>query len=151
MQEENLGELLHIYSEMLFAQKNDTPIPSETLGGYEKKVLVMIRKTNLQSEHKVMLEKMLAACNLAEADYLMMQVSQDQVLTLVNKHRPISLILFDLTLQNEAFEIRQSPYQPFKFAGMNVLMADALSAIADSQDKKKTIWNKGLKPLFNIT
>lgn len=150
MHKENLGELLHIYSEMLFEQKDDMPKPAETLGGFGKKVMVLIGKTNLAADHKLMLDKMLAACNLLEADFLIINVTQNQVLSCINHYHPRTLILFDLTLQNEAFAIRHTPYQPFKFAGMNVLIAEALSTIASSHDKKTALWNKGLKPLFNI-
>jgi hypothetical protein len=145
-------DLLPIFTETLYVLEHaahEAMIP--ILGGFEKKVMVVIGKEDHTPAVLTFIEKMLGACKLLTSDYYVMVNELDNLsLTMIRKYEPDTIILFGVAFANEFFSIQKKTYQPFRFHEQKWLMAEAVSLIVTDAQRKSLLWTNGLKPLFNI-
>ena len=79
-----------------------------------------------------------------------MLVEKNAVLRIINQLNPETVILFGLSLNNEAFNAQKNVYKPFRFNNIKFLLSNSLSEVSANAAMKSSLWTTGLKPLFNI-
>jgi DNA polymerase III psi subunit len=114
----------------------------------EVKPLVVITNVPLTNEDKVLLTNILNAVKInINTTPILQNVSFADV---KEKHATKNLISFgksgyDLGIKSVQLDL----YSPKEYEGIQILVADAVSKISISSDKKKALW-LNLKRLFNI-
>lgn len=145
------SDVLHIYNEDLYISIPTFDSLVIAKGGYEKKVLILCLKSDQNEANSIMLEKMMNSCQLKESDYGLVFLDQHrESLEALQQFKPETAILFGIILQNDHLQINKTPYKPFRFHQMKILQSDSLSMLNQKQELKVTLWNQGLKRLFNI-
>jgi len=151
MNEIQIDQVLHIYNETLYTNIDSKASHELLKGSFQQKILILISKEDNLPENQELLAKMLTACKLQEADYqISMLVEKNAVLSIINQLNPETVILFGLSLNNEAFNAQKNVYKPFRFNNIKFLLSNSLSEVSANAAMKSSLWTTGLKPLFNI-
>jgi hypothetical protein len=151
MNEIQIDQVLHIYNETLYTNIDSKASHELLKGSFQQKILILISKEDNLPANQELLAKMLTACKLQEADYqISMLVEKNAVLTIINQLNPETVILFGLSLNNEAFNAQKNVYKPFRFNQIKFLLSNSLSEVSANAAMKSSLWTTGLKPLFNI-
>lgn len=151
MNEIQIDQVLHIYNETLYTNIDSKASHELLKGSFQQKILILISKEDNLPANQELLAKMLSACKLQEADYqISMLVEKNAVLTIINQLNPETVILFGLSLNNEAFNAQKNVYKPFRFNNIKFLLSNSLSEVSANAAMKSSLWTTGLKPLFNI-
>ena len=151
MNEIQIDQVLHIYNETLYTNIDFKASYELLKGSFQQKILILISKEDNLPANQELLAKMLSACKLQEADYqISMLVEKNAVLTIINQLNPETVILFGLSLNNEAFNAQKNVYKPFRFNNIKFLLSNSLSEVSANAAMKSSLWTTGLKPLFNI-
>jgi hypothetical protein len=150
MIDENIAELLYIYDQPVYVSDQSENNEFAPVGGFEKKILVALKEADFTADNEALLVKMLSACQLTDKDYFIIRIMPQQLLTLINRYQPETVLLFDLSLHSETFNSLKEKYKPFRFAGKKFLLCDSLTAISTAPSLKSALWTNGLKPLFKI-
>jgi DNA polymerase III psi subunit len=151
MNEIQIDQVLHIYNETLYTNIDFKASHELLKGSFQQKILILISKEDNLPENQELLAKMLAACKLQEADYqISMLLEKNEVLNIINQLNPETVILFGLSLNNEAFNAQKNVYKPFRFNNIKFLLSNSLSEVSANAAMKSSLWTTGLKPLFNI-
>ncbi len=111
-------------------------------------LLVVITNVAPSAEDMTLLGNILKAVNIDVSGISIVQGLSFE--TVVEKYHPKHLIsfgksAFDLGIQSVQIDL----YSPKEYEGVPVLIADPISKISVSQDKKKALW-LNLKRIFNI-
>ena len=151
MNDIQIDEVLHIYNETLYTNIDSNASYEIIKGSFQQKILILISKEDNLLENQQLLTKMLAACNLQEADYQIgMVLEKKAILQIINQLNPETVLLFGLSLNNEAFNAQKNVYKPFRFNQIKFLLSNTLSEVSANAAMKSSLWTTGLKPLFNI-
>ena len=151
MNEIQIDQVLHIYNETLYTNIDSKASHELLKGSFQQKILILISKEDNLLENQELLAKMLTACKLQEADYqISILVEKNAVLSIINQLNPETVILFGLSLNNEAFNAQKNVYKPFRFNNIKFLLSNSLSEVSANAAMKSSLWTTGLKPLFNI-
>ena len=151
MNDIQIDEVLHIYNETLYTNIDSNASYEIIKGSFQQKILILISKEDNLPENQQLLTKMLAACNLQEADYKIgMVLEKNAILQIINQLNPETVLLFGLSLNNEAFNAQKNVYKPFRFNQIKFLLSNTLSEVSANAAMKSSLWTTGLKPLFNI-
>lgn len=151
MNDIQIDEVLHIYNETLYTNIDSNASYEIIKGSFQQKILILISKEDNLLENQQLLTKMLAACNLQEADYQIgMVLEKNGILQIINQLNPETVLLFGLSLNNEAFNAQKNVYKPFRFNQIKFLLSNSLSEVSANAAMKSSLWTTGLKPLFNI-
>lgn len=151
MNEIQIDQVLHIYNETLYTNIDSKASHELLKGSFQQKILILISKEDNLPANQELLAKMLSACKLQEADYqISMLVEKNAVLSIINQLNPETVILFGLSLNNEAFNAQKNVYKPFRFNNIKFLLSNSLSEVSANAAMKSSLWTTGLKPLFNI-
>lgn len=151
MNEIQIDEVLHIYNETLYTNIDFKASYEILKGSFQQKILILISKDDNLPENQQLLEKMLQACKLQEADYqIAMLPDTSHVLSTINQLQPETVLLFGLHLNNEAFNAQKKLYAPFRFNNIKFLLSNTLREVSTTPALKSSLWTTGLKPLFNI-
>lgn len=151
MNEIEIGEVLHIYNETLYTNTDFATSYEILAGSFQQKILIFISNEDNLPQNQELLGKMLAACKLQEIDYqIAILEKKEAILQVVNQLNPETLLLFGLTLNNEAFNIQKHLNKPFRFNNIKMLLSNSLTEINANPALKSALWTTGLKPLFNI-
>lgn len=151
MNDIQIGEVLHIYNETLYTNVDFNASHEILKGSFQQKILILISKEDNLPANQELLAKMLIACKLQEADYQISMVLQENaILPIINQLNPETVLLFGLSLNNEAFNVQKNIYKPFRFNQIKFLLSNSLSEVSANAAMKSSLWTTGLKPLFNI-
>jgi len=97
------------------------------------------------------LRKMLQACNLAENDYNLLQVTEDQKIAwyqLREQLRPRQVITLGIGPQQLGLSVFFMPHQVNRFNDVSWLPTLDIPRLEQNPDIKKHYWSYGLKPVF---
>lgn len=144
-------EVLHIYQETLYTQVDINHAYRIISGSYGQQILLCITASDEQAHLLELLQKMMHACKLTEVDYQVVVIeNMSPVHRVVAQCQPHVCILFGMSLQHESFQSLKKTYIPFRFNQVKMLTTHTLQEINQDATIKSTLWNQGLKPIFNI-
>ncbi len=144
------SELLSIYDEMLFVTATDTVSLPDSGFSSPMEVLVLATGADLTPDSVQLVTKMMEACQLKPEAYRIQEASPARVFELKSRYQPRYIILFGLEPETDSVRISAVRYRPFPFAGIQMILADSLSQIGASPEKKRELWKQGLMPMFNL-
>ncbi|MBL7767151.1 MAG: hypothetical protein JNJ58_13710 [Chitinophagaceae bacterium] len=151
MLELNPEEITYIYDTVLYEsvpEKHDYKTIQHKNGN---RIAIFLLEKEFSTEDHTLLKKMMGASQLHEEAYSIIALTQvSDLMAVLVKWHPETVILFGLTLQSPIFQLNRELYKPFRFNQMRILLAESLPKLAKDDSAKKQLWNNGLKPLFNI-
>lgn len=151
MSTSNNPAYLPLYTEEVFFTLQTEEIPQPNLGNFEKKVLLLYKQQELNAATDEMLRKMMNSCKLTENDYYRVGLLQtSQISPALRQYQPETVLIFGLPWENGSFQIQKPLYKPFRFAGMKCLLSEGIETLHAKPELKKTLWNNGLKYIFEI-
>lgn len=120
-----------------------SPFRFETIGNFAKKILIVLHKDEEKAEDDFnFLFKILAACNLTENDFQIIEAdkSQSNFSDIMTRFKP-NLCIFFGNFDEIFFDKREIfPYFLQNIAGNTILAADNLSQLSLAPDRKKRLW-----------
>lgn len=147
----NTIDLIPIYSEPLYSIQNIEKIEIITQGNFQKKVMILIAHSEWNAENELFTKKVLQSCGLTENDYLIIFMQPTfPVLDIIKKYHPEILFSFGIKIESEKFHLHKSLYRPFLFNKIKIVLCDDVNLLKNNKEKRLELWNRCIKPLFNI-
>lgn len=114
---------------------------------------VMIISTPYQtgSAEETQLIKMLQACKLEPADYNIIQLPEDQVVSwhILRDQLDIrTIMLLGISPEQLGVSVQLMPHQVARFNDRNWIPTSSLPELMQYAEIKSHVWNYGLKPVF---
>ncbi len=147
----NSSELLPIYNETLYSISSKSSAVVKRIGNFERRVLAVVPVSDWDPQNELLLEKILASCNLNPNDYLILVIPNEaNVFELINQQVPDCLFLFDIQMESDFFKSGKPLYKPFTFNRIKMVLADSLQELSANKEKRLLLWNEAIKPIFKI-
>lgn len=151
MSTSNNPAYLPLYTEEVFFTVQPEISLQADLGLFEKKILLLYVTQELNAATDEMMRKMMNSCRLSENDYYRVGLnSPHELLAAIRQFQPETVLVFGIAWENGSFNVKKPLYKPFRFAGMKCLLSDGIQTLQDKPELKKTLWNNGLKYIFEI-
>ncbi len=145
-------EFLHIYNEILYTSEFTGDKPINLIGKYEKKILIVLNKSDFTTEQEELLMKMLQACKITSQDYgILLREDETPVIHFVRHFTPEVLIVFGMTLDLPHMRLNKPLNKPFRFNQIKMLLSYSLQELQANTTFKSDLWSNGLKPLFGLS
>jgi len=116
------------------------------------KLLVITKPFSEGSIEAQTLRKMLAACKLAETDYMVLHVGAQRYSwhSIEGANPPDIVLLLGIAPVQLAIHALFKLHAPNPFAGKTFIPALSLTDIENNPSAKKELWASGLKPAFGL-
>lgn len=114
-------------------------------------VLVMTTPYTTGSTEDIQLKKMLAACNLSDEQYHILQIDAEQLISwhqLRDKVYPKVVILLGILPEQLGIAAMFHLYKPNNFNNCLWIAGLSLSELEKQPDAKRLLWTDGFKPVF---
>jgi hypothetical protein len=118
-----------------------------------EKMVVLSQPFGVNSAEAQTLEKMMAACKLSPQDYAVIQLKNDQRLslqTLRTAGAPQKLLLLGIHPQQFGIQALLPLNTCQSFGEGLIIVGSSLSEIVAQPALKRAIWEQGLKPCFGL-
>ena len=119
----------------------------------QQKMLILSQPFGANSVEEQTLEKMMAACKLTPLDYLVIQIKNDQRLslqTLKTAGAPDKLLLLGVHPQQLGIQALLPLNTCQSFGEGLIIAGSSLPEIVSQPALKRAIWDQGLKPCFGL-
>lgn len=127
---------------------NDIPAASINAGN---DVLVISQSFAPGSSEETQLKKMLAACNLSDGQYNMLQINGNEQVAwhkLREAAQPKIIILLGILPEQLGISAMFHLYKPNRFNDCTWIAGLSLAELEKNPDAKRQLWQEGLKPVL---
>jgi hypothetical protein len=141
---------LSLYTETLYQQDNSAEMIAAK-GLFQKKICVIVLKTDFTPENEATLMKIIANCNctLDDCAIYTLTAKEQGAFDIACKIRPEKLILFGAHFSSDTTQLITEYYNLKKIGDMQVLMSETLTQLNTTVQHKHLLWAQ-LKLMFGI-
>ncbi len=145
----NTSTLLNIYTETLFVENENANL-SMLNSSTAIRIIVLFNAIENTEINMGLLQKVLGACKLTEAQYLILPIAENcQTVDVVTQSNAELVLTFGLPIYNEFYKLPTKLYALQKWQNKNIIMANSLAIFSQSSVDKNALWNL-LKDFFQL-